>query len=446
MKKKATHKVRIYILILFLCTFVSVRADFSKKVSKEIFPLLNVNNSWVYHSIAMLRLERYSDELNTKSIILNILKSQKVPWQTKVFAMRAAGKLKISVPDSTLLLVENPFVMRAAFYSGVNVKSYIFEKFLSEGLKRSGVHAHLIIHESVCASPFKRAREIASNNLSKYHKGLDDYQLYLYKKRLCNIYGFDGSRMQHKDLYQAVNSHSSQEYFIKSLPNDDIESIKSLDGEEFISKVSYLKNLFKKDIDTFVALDGTSSMTEVINSLKVNIVNFHSITSALSQSYKFGIVVYRDYEEGQPKFIPLTDNFKKIVDYIIDIRAYGGADSNEWILSGVEAAKKNSWRRDSEKHLVIIGDAPGKNENYSDLKDSLEQLFKKKQIKTHTIVTSNDKNVILEFKAYAKMGQGSSLEFKAGADVVGVLLKSSLDPYIYDLFEDFYKVFKLYCM
>lgn len=131
----------------------------------------------------------------------------------------------------------------------------------------------------------------------------------------------------------------------------------------------YIAGLREAGLDVVFRIDATGSMGWVINEVKDRIEDITQIVRSLVPISRFGFVAYRDRDD--PEFLtqiqPLTYSTTKLYRFLSRLRADGGGDWFEAIDAGLEVAiNQSSWRSGARKLIILIGDAP--------LKD--EQLYK----------------------------------------------------------------------
>ena len=124
-------------------------------------------------------------------------------------------------------------------------------------------------------------------------------------------------------------------------------------------------------IDIVFVIDSTGSMHDEIRTVKEELVNIIDYASSgqPSPDIKVGVVTYRDYEPEDQEYLTrsrqLTSNTESVVKFIRDIEARGGGDYEEAVEAGLnEAINDMKWRSRSTKLIILVGDAPGRNEQF----------------------------------------------------------------------------------
>ncbi|MCD4759539.1 VWA domain-containing protein [archaeon] len=125
-------------------------------------------------------------------------------------------------------------------------------------------------------------------------------------------------------------------------------------------------------IDVVFVIDSTGSMHDEIRSVKEELTN---IINNINQGYprpdvRIGVVTYRDYEPEEQEYLTrelgLTSSTWSAVRFIRNMNANGGGDYEEAVEAGLnEAINDMKWRKSSQKIIILVGDAPARdNPNY----------------------------------------------------------------------------------
>ena len=112
-------------------------------------------------------------------------------------------------------------------------------------------------------------------------------------------------------------------------------------------------------LDLVICIDTTKSMEDDIPYLKEFLIPMLVEETAGFKSFRFGMVLYKDYfEEYVTKTIPFQNTLSFVQTFINNIRVFGGRDIPEAVNEALyEGIHKFSWGADSQK-IILIGDAP----------------------------------------------------------------------------------------
>lgn len=123
-------------------------------------------------------------------------------------------------------------------------------------------------------------------------------------------------------------------------------------------------DLYQSGLDMMLCIDSTGSMQPTIDALGAALGQMVDILDGLSPKLRLGLVHYRDYGElgkpGAKVLLPFTKNVTSVQKALGDLRADGGGDLPEAVLGGLATAldEKNGWKKDANRIVVLIGDAP----------------------------------------------------------------------------------------
>lgn len=111
----------------------------------------------------------------------------------------------------------------------------------------------------------------------------------------------------------------------------------------------------KISIDFVFVVDKTGSMQQSIDAVRSNIVQFTKNLVQRGIDYRLGLVLFSDEIE---KIYQPTTNVYNFLDWISNVKAYGGGDEKENALEALAATTKMNFRKEATKVIVLITDAP----------------------------------------------------------------------------------------
>ncbi|ODN29867.1 vWA domain-containing protein [Fervidobacterium thailandense] len=127
--------------------------------------------------------------------------------------------------------------------------------------------------------------------------------------------------------------------------------------------VLYKESTARKKIDIAVVIDVTGSMGYSITGVKNSVISFANALKSSGMDVKIAIVPFDDYvpsndKKYDPRFLNLSDP-ETAKNYVATLSAYGGDDTPENPYDAIMfAAREVSWRTGSQRHIILITDAP----------------------------------------------------------------------------------------
>ncbi|MBP5519937.1 MAG: VWA domain-containing protein [Treponema sp.] len=158
----------------------------------------------------------------------------------------------------------------------------------------------------------------------------------------------------------------------------------------------------KENLDVVFAIDATGSMKNDIDKLKSDLRPLLAELFGEEGSARVGLLFYRDYGDNfsymnlPVKVFPFTTNYTSFSKNLNSVRIFGreGGDVPEAVYEAMFAACEfYSWRENSQKKIILIGDAephptPRGSKKYS--KTFVLQAAQSKKINVHSILLPKD--------------------------------------------------------
>ncbi|WP_420628400.1 vWA domain-containing protein [Candidatus Leptofilum sp.] len=116
------------------------------------------------------------------------------------------------------------------------------------------------------------------------------------------------------------------------------------------------------NLDLVFLIDVTGSMSNELSQLQANLPDFvnHLATLSATVNLRLGLVMYRDQGKlDASQLFDFTEDTALFADQLATLTAVGGGDYAEAMNDGLyQAVTRLSWRTESAKLLIIVGDAP----------------------------------------------------------------------------------------
>jgi len=116
-------------------------------------------------------------------------------------------------------------------------------------------------------------------------------------------------------------------------------------------------------LDVAITIDSTGSMQRAIDAARDAVEDIVEVLQGIAPKFRLGLSHYRDFgdmADGAELLTPLSPKVDLVRERLSKLIAMGGGDAPERVEKGMEQAilPHMGWRAESNKVLVIIGDAP----------------------------------------------------------------------------------------
>jgi len=138
------------------------------------------------------------------------------------------------------------------------------------------------------------------------------------------------------------------------------EFIRADDGDDAVDKIGrIITSVDGGSIDVVLVVDTTVSMKNDINFIQKKLVPLVETHIEGFESFRIGIVLYRDYKEAYlTRETPFQDDMERVQWYLNRITVSGGRDIPEAVYEGIFSGISNfDWQAD-HRIIIQVGDAP----------------------------------------------------------------------------------------
>lgn len=182
-------------------------------------------------------------------------------------------------------------------------------------------------------------------------------------------------------------------------------------------------------LEIVFVFDSTGSMGVTIKDTKATIVEMLTVLRALVPGARVGLVTFRDRgrdEDYVVREVPLGHDFWQASNFVQGVAAEGGGNRPEAVYDGLQAAFRQSWRRDSKRVVVLAGDAPAHRRDRGVLMSEVAEFVARGNTFVHTLVTSPrdagpDTHEL--FRSIAQAGNGECLPLEDHEQVLKRVLE-----------------------
>ncbi len=136
-------------------------------------------------------------------------------------------------------------------------------------------------------------------------------------------------------------------------------------GRTVLGMADRASNLHIKGLDLAICIDSTSKMQPTINAIAKSIGQMTDILQGISPKLRLALVHYKDKDSmgkvSADVIIPLHKNIRAVHEKLLKLPASGGnMDPAETVWDGMNLTlnAKLKWRKDSNKLVLLVSDAP----------------------------------------------------------------------------------------
>jgi hypothetical protein len=139
-----------------------------------------------------------------------------------------------------------------------------------------------------------------------------------------------------------------------------LSRIAQLESEQVAGIEAYMTTMAQTELDLAILLDCTASMFGEIAAAQAGVDDMMRFVSDIVASARIAVVGYRDdHDDWETRFWDFTSSIDEARQQLWTLTADGGGDHPEAVFPAMKLAfTKLTWRKESTKVLVLVGDAP----------------------------------------------------------------------------------------
>lgn len=185
------------------------------------------------------------------------------------------------------------------------------------------------------------------------------------------------------------------------------------------SMTTQLRELNDKGLDVVLCLDQTGSMGAVIEEAKTNLTSLVGVIEQVVRDFRIGLATYHDGCAAQVRLSSKTGELRETLGRVT---AMGGGDFPEGVDKALDVVltPKFGWRRDSEKCVVIVGDAPMHDQDVQRTLQLVTTMHSELGMRFNTVSTGG--MAVPHFDEIATQGGGQALELADTNKLVSEIL------------------------
>jgi Mg-chelatase subunit ChlD len=405
------------------------------------------DDSWPRRAIAAIRLERYRCEASLSS--LTTLLNDK-NWQVRAFATRSLARRRVPQRSEWFQSEDEPRVIRTAMRYRYTIEPQRISRAVRILAKSNDLEERFLAVELGAASDDPELKEIAAETAKQVILRMSRSQAGVLSPRLAAVTGERHARRAFE--WQRWLMKNGRKFQIQpayrldpEAPTVSLSAIAQLDAEEFAGLEDYISKLGKRELDLAILLDCTASMSGEIAAAQGGIDDMMLFVGDMVSSLRVGLVAYRDRrDEFETKAWDFTDAISTARQQLWQLAAEGGGDTPEAVYPALKVAlTKLSWRPESTKVLVIVGDAPPHIGYGLHCVEMVQKSRAQSQLTTHVIQASAKE--IKHFPEIAKAGGGRCVSLEDDDTLMAEITGLTLGDRYQEEFREFFHTYLELC-
>ncbi|MCZ6835128.1 MAG: VWA domain-containing protein [Planctomycetota bacterium] len=408
---------------------------------------LSESITWVRRAIVAMRLERYRDETS-----LNLLmKLAKDPsWQVRCYAIRSLARCGESVPEDFFALEQEPRVVRAILRHRYTYDVTRLARGMKVLVRSNQLNDKILACELGVVSGDEKLFELAKETTKTVILRMGRIEAGALSPRLAYLTGQKDMRKHYRWHDWVLKSGRRfavhARYSLGTTTQDLAPSLlATLPSDRFIALEDYLATLGKRKLDLAIVLDCTASMAQELAQAQGGIDDMMMFVSDVVADLRIAIIGYRDrQDEFKTKAWDFTSSLETARKQLWQLTAEGGGDNPEAVQDALELAyTKLSWRKDSDKTLVLVGDAPPHVGRGTSCINMAKRAHDIAELLTHVIQAAGKD--VKHFPEIAEAGGGQCVTLEDGDSLIAQITGLTLGDAFEEEFQEFFRVYLELC-
>jgi len=417
------------------------------EIEKQTLQRMLQDSSWVRRAIAAIRLERYGCAASQQALAKLL---DDPAWQVRAFALRSLARRRVPAQENWLAAEEQPRVLRAALRYRYRVDPIRLQNGVRALARSNELNDKMLAAELGAASGDAELMKLALEATKQVILKMDRIESGAFSPRLAAITGQPAKRRPYQWqqwLMRAGRSVAIQPAYAIESGDAPLEPslLARLDADQFAGLESYMAALGERELDLAICLDCTASMSGEIAAAQGGIDDMMLFVGDVVASLRVGLVGYRDHgDEFETKAWDFNADIKAVRRQLWQLSAQGGGDEPEYVYQAMKlACTQLTWRPESTKVLVIVGDAPPHVGYGGQCVNIAQGAREESKLTTHTIQAKGKE--VKHFAEIAKAGGGRCLSLKESDSLMAEVTGLTLGDRYEDEFREFFRVYLELC-
>lgn len=405
------------------------------------------SGTWVRRAVVAMRLERFGC---TESLEMLMRLKNDEAWQARAYAVRSLARRGVKGELEWFADEQDPRVVRTILRYRHPFALDRLDRGMRFLARSNDLQDKMLAAELGAASGDAELHELAKDTAKKVILRMSRTEAGALSPRLAVITGQPDMRRHYRwqdwllktgrrfDVVPAYAIAESQASFEPSL-------IATLPSERFAALEDYMAEMKTRKLDLAILLDCTASMWGEISEAQGGIDDMMLFVSDVVGELRIAIVGYRDRREDfETKAWDFTASLDEARSQLWQLTAEGGGDRREAVHDAMELAyTKLHWLRDSDKVLVLVGDAPPHVGLGAGCISMAGRAHRIAELITHAIQA--DGKDVEHFAEIAEAGGGKCVTLEEGDSLITEITGLTLGDTFQEEFREFFRVYLELC-
>jgi hypothetical protein len=408
--------------------------------------------AWPKRAIGAIRLARYDCE-PSRALLTGLTRDR--DWQVRCFALRSMALRGLRTEPGALDEETDLRVLRTALRYRMPVDTARIGRAVRNLSKSDDPETTLMAVELAAACEDDDLTQLANDTVRKIILRMKREEVGSLSPRLAVVLGtHDWGRPSRWQRWMRDQGRSLTVMPAHAVPEapmrQPLEGLAALPPDRFAALEDYVAALGAKNLDLCICLDCTASMYSELAVAQGEIDDLMLFISDMVGTLRIALVAYRDRVRGstrddfETRAGDFTADMHEARQWLWSLRASGGGDQPEAVYEALHLAyTRLSWRREADKVLIVVGDAPPHVGKGTPSVDLARRARAEAHLTTHTIQAKG--KPVKHFDEIAAAGEGRCVDLKEENALIVEITGLTVGGAFVDEFEQFFREYLHLC-
>lgn len=226
-----------------------------------------------------------------------------------------------------------------------------------------------------------------------------------------------------------ISRKSKQQGIQPSHQKDWLKKLEEVSGKP----LEFSQKRRSANLDIAFIFDTTGSMYSYLTEVRSQLSRIIGEVNQVTVNSNMAVIAYGDYCDANTTYVTktldLTSDFQNVQTFVNQVQATGGGDAPEAVEEALFQANQLNWRPDSNRAVVLIGDAPPhgvvdslSNSLYGHDYKVETAALSQKNVKIYAVQCGRDSSTEQVFRWLSSQTNGIYLNLENISDLVDLLI------------------------